>query len=64
MTLFNCYNYGSVLQAFATYAYIKKIEYKDIEFINYENDYESKRKQTFRFLFNDKENSCKMSKKI
>lgn len=52
MTLFNCYNYGAVLQAYATYKYIKILGYENVQLIDYENEYESKSKKTFRFIFN------------
>ena len=51
ITLFNCYNYGAVLQAYATYKYIKKLGYNDVEMINYENVYEAKAKKTLPFIF-------------
>lgn len=51
MTLFNCYNYGAVLQAYATFKFIKKLGCEDVEIINYENKYESKMKNTIRFIF-------------
>ena len=44
ITLHNSYNYGAVLQAYATCEYIKSIGYKDVELINYENKYEKKSK--------------------
>lgn len=51
MTLFNCYNYGAVLQAYATYKYLKILGYDNVELINYENSYESKSKKTLSFIF-------------
>lgn len=51
MTLFNCYNYGAVLQAYATYKFVKNLGYENVELINYENDYESKMKKTIPFIF-------------
>ena len=50
ITLFNCYNYGAVLQAYATYKYIESLGYEHVELINYENKYESKSKKTIRFI--------------
>ena len=51
MTLFNCYNYGAVLQAYATYKFIKNLGYENVELINYENEYETKMKKTLPFIF-------------
>ncbi len=51
ITLFNCYNYGAVLQAYATYKYIESLGYKNVEIIDYENKYESKMKNTFFYIF-------------
>lgn len=51
VTLFNCYNYGAVLQAYATYEYLNKIGFKDVEIINYENKYEATMKRTIPFIF-------------
>ena len=51
MTLFNCYNYGAVLQAYATYKYVKMLGYTDVELIDYENKFEAKSKKTLFFIF-------------
>ena len=51
ITLHNSYNYGAVLQAYATCEYIKSIGYKDVELINYENKYEKKSKEPLKFIF-------------
>ena len=51
ITLFNCYNYGAVLQAYATCKYIESLGYENVEIIDYENKYESKMKKTIPFIF-------------
>lgn len=51
ITLYNCYNYGAVLQAYATYKYVKMLGYENVELINYENAYEAKMKKTVPFVF-------------
>ena len=51
VTLYNCYNYGAVLQAYATCKYIEFLGYKDVELVDYENEFESKSKKTLQFIF-------------
>lgn len=51
VTLYNCYNYGAVLQAYATCKYVELLGYKDVELVDYENEFESKSKKTFQFIF-------------
>ena len=51
VTLFNCYNYGAVLQAYATCKFLEKLGYNDVELVNYENKYESKLKKTIPYIF-------------
>ncbi len=50
MTIHNCYNYGASLQAYATYYFLKKIGFENVEIINYENDFEKKSKSSIKFI--------------
>ncbi len=51
VTLYNCYNYGAVLQAYATCKYIKLLGYDNVELVDYENEFEAKAKKTLPFIF-------------